>query len=115
LGNALGIAILGVLFTRQVEASLAASGVGAGIPGFANAVSGGGAPALLAAEPPSDRAMVADAIKAGFATGLNHVFVVAAVIAFAGAAAAWFITAPAGPPQRRDNLPMRVDSVGSAS
>lgn len=115
LGNALGIAILGVLFTRQVEASLVASGAGTGIPGFASTVSGGGAPALLAATPASNRAAVADAIKSSFSTGLDHVFVVAAVVAFAGAAAAWFIAAPAGRPERRDDLPASSDSVGSVS
>jgi EmrB/QacA subfamily drug resistance transporter len=89
LGNALGIAILGVLFTRHVAASLATSGFGD--PGFAGAVAGGGAPALLAAAPESERASLANVINASFTAGLNHIFVIAAVIAFVGAAAAWLI------------------------
>ncbi|MFD9889895.1 MFS transporter [Amycolatopsis sp. NPDC059027] len=113
LGNALGIAILGVLFTRHVEASLAVSGVGAGNPGFAAAVAGGGTPGLLAATPEPRRAALTEAVDTAFTAGLNHVFLVAAVVAFAAAAATWFVTVPAEP--RQDDRPAALDNAEPVS
>jgi len=105
LGNALGIAILGVLFTRHVEASL-------GEPGFASAVVGGGTPGLLAATPAPERAALAEVINASFTAGLNHVYVIAAVIAFAGAVAAWRVSVPTGDSQLRSGESAEVGLPG---
>jgi len=92
VGIATGIAGLGAIFQSQVADRLASAlagtpGVG-DIDALARAVSGGGAPQAIASAPPAGRPALHHAIDAAFTGGLNDLFLVGAVTAFAGAALA---------------------------
>ncbi len=89
VGIATGIAALGSIFSHQV-----ASGVAerlAGTPAAAHtaqvaaAVTGGQVDAVTRAAPPQARQTIADAAVASFVDALNHIGLIAAVIAFASA------------------------------
>jgi EmrB/QacA subfamily drug resistance transporter len=89
VGIATGIATLGSLFASQVRdtagAMLAHSSLGpAGAHAVAKALSTGAVGPAIAHVPPSARAAVRAAAHQGFVTGLNHVFLVGALLAFAG-------------------------------
>jgi len=88
VGIATGIALLGTLFSSQVShvvqtrvaAVPALAGKG---PQIATAVQSGRAGALIAALPAQARQAVAVITRTAFTTGLNHILLVAAIIAIA--------------------------------
>lgn len=89
VGIATGIAGLGAIFQSQITArltdALAGSPSAGDVDGLARAVSAGGAPQALAAAPESGRPALQHAIDAAFTGGLNDLFLVGALVAFAGA------------------------------
>jgi predicted MFS family arabinose efflux permease len=94
VGIATGIALLGTLFSSRVTSSVTAAvskvpelaGHGSSIAG---AVRSGSAGALLQQTPPAQRAALAQITKGAFASGLNLILLVGAVIAFAAAVVAF--------------------------
>ena len=87
VGIATGIALLGTLFSSQVKSSVQ-TGVAA-VPGLARqgpkiaaAVQSGEVGQLIAKLPPQTRQKVGTITHAAFATGLNRILLVAAIIAF---------------------------------
>jgi predicted MFS family arabinose efflux permease len=92
VGIATGIAGLGAIFQSQIADRLASALAGApgvgDIDALARAVSAGGAPQAIASAPPAERPILHHAIDAAFTGGLNDLFLVGAVTAFAGAALA---------------------------
>ncbi len=87
VGIATGIALLGTLFTSQVKSSVQ-TGVAA-VPSLARqgpkiaaAVQSGEVGQLIAKLPPQTRQKVGTITHAAFATGLNRILLVAAIIAF---------------------------------
>ena len=87
VGIATGIALLGTLFASQVKSSVQ-TGVAA-VPGLARqgpkiaaAVQSGQVGQLIAKLPPQTRQKVGTITHAAFATGLNRILLVAAIIAF---------------------------------
>jgi EmrB/QacA subfamily drug resistance transporter len=92
VGIATGIAGLGAIFQSQIAHrltdTLAGSPSPARVDALAHAVSAGGAPQVIASAPAAARPQLTQAIDAAFSGGLNDLFLVAAVVAFAGAALA---------------------------
>jgi EmrB/QacA subfamily drug resistance transporter len=87
VGIATGIALLGTLFSSQVK-DVVQSGVAA-VPGLAHegpqiatAVQSGKVGTLIQQLPPPARQQVATITRTAFTTGLNHILLVAAIIAF---------------------------------
>jgi len=88
VGIATGIALLGSLFAsevgRQVRAGVAAvPSLSARGPQIANAVQSGQVGRVIAALPSSSRLAAAQITRAAFTAGLNHILLVAAIIALA--------------------------------
>ncbi|HEX4364829.1 MAG TPA: DHA2 family efflux MFS transporter permease subunit [Solirubrobacteraceae bacterium] len=89
VGIATGIAGLGAIFQTQLAHRLTDSL--AGTPGagradeLAHAVSAGGGPSVIASAPAAARPALKHAVDAAFSGGLDDLFLVGAVIAFAGA------------------------------
>jgi EmrB/QacA subfamily drug resistance transporter len=82
-GLAVGIAVLGTVFTAGATSALR----DAGTPdpsGMASALSAGQAPKLLGAADPATRSGLADALGAGFADGLRDVFLACGVAGIIG-------------------------------
>jgi EmrB/QacA subfamily drug resistance transporter len=93
VGTAVGIAGLGALLQSKVSDKLDAALAGTPLPHgaaarIAEAVSSGGGNAAAQAVPAPARELVAQAARTAFIDGLNEIFVVAAVLAFVGAALA---------------------------
>jgi EmrB/QacA subfamily drug resistance transporter len=93
VGIATGIAGLGALFSHSVRTEIVSllSSAPHIPPGAAHALAagvaqGGGTRAALAHLPPQDVGIAAHAIRVGFVTGLNDVFLVGAVLVFVAAA-----------------------------
>jgi hypothetical protein len=84
LGVAIGVAALGAVMESEVSASLAQA-LGTAPSGLVEIVSTGNADAAAAAEPAGLEAQIHDAAEVAFVGGLDTVFLVSAVIAFAGA------------------------------
>jgi hypothetical protein len=72
---------------------------------IAEAVSSGGASAAARAVPPQARELVASAARNAFIDGLNEIFVVAAVVAFAGAVLALLLV------RRRDFVALPAETA----
>ena len=93
VGIATGIAGLGAIFQSQVAdrlaSALAGTPAGGHIDALARAVSAGGAPQAIGSAPAAERPALHHAIYAVFTGGLNDLFLVGAVTAFAGAALAF--------------------------
>jgi EmrB/QacA subfamily drug resistance transporter len=89
IGIATGIAGFGAIFQHQIQQKVTA-GL-AGTPGAAHAhdiahgVASGGIGQVLHAVPPQARETVASVARSAFVDGLNELFLVAAIVAFAGA------------------------------
>ena len=83
LGVAVGVAALGAIVESEVSASLTQS-LGTAPPGLVDAVATGNIKLAVAAAPPELAGQVGPAAKEAFVSGLHTIFVVAAVIAFAG-------------------------------
>jgi EmrB/QacA subfamily drug resistance transporter len=92
VGIATGIAALGAIFESRLTAKLAPALVGTPVAGkahtIAHAVAAGGAQTVLARVPPGLRAEATRGIHGAFASSLNDILIVAAVVAFTGAALA---------------------------
>jgi hypothetical protein len=92
VGIATGIAALGAIFESRLAGKIAPALVGTPVADKAHAiahgVAAGGAQTVLARVPPGLRAAATHGIHGAFASALNDILVVAAVVAFAGAALA---------------------------
>jgi EmrB/QacA subfamily drug resistance transporter len=86
VGIATGIALLGTLFSSQLRDYVAAhaSHLAGHGPQLATAIQAGGVGAILAHLPPAARPAVEQIARAAFASGLNSILLVAAIIALAG-------------------------------
>jgi hypothetical protein len=72
LGPALGIAVLGTLFSGRIRDSLGAH--------VAGALTSGRAAAVITGTPSSRRPAVEHAIRAAFASGLDRVYLIAGIV-----------------------------------
>jgi EmrB/QacA subfamily drug resistance transporter len=96
VGIATGIAGLGAIFEGQIRDKLHASldripQAAAHVSQIAKAVSSGGVEAVAARAPGPVREPVVSAAKTAFVGGINELFIVGAVVAFAGAAFAFIL------------------------
>jgi predicted MFS family arabinose efflux permease len=89
VGIATGIAVLGAIFesaiTSKLTSALAATAAAPHATQLGHAVAGGGAGAALARVPAGQRAHVATAVHGAFASAMNDILLVAAIVAFVGA------------------------------
>ena len=89
VGIATGIAVLGAIFesaiTSKLKGALAATAAAPHATQLGHAVAGGGAGAALARVPAGQRAHVATAVHGAFASAMNDILLVAAIVAFVGA------------------------------
>jgi EmrB/QacA subfamily drug resistance transporter len=89
VGIATGVAALGAIFQSRVESKLAALLAGTPVAGtahqVAHAVGSGQVDRAAASAPPSLRPTVVHAARQAFITGLNELFVIVAICAFAAA------------------------------
>jgi EmrB/QacA subfamily drug resistance transporter len=87
VGIATGIAALGSIFSHQVAAALQDKLAGTPAAGqsdrIAEAVTGGQVAAVIEQAPPAVRPTLADAATSSFVDALNHIGLIAAVLAFA--------------------------------
>jgi EmrB/QacA subfamily drug resistance transporter len=93
VGIATGIAGLGAVFQHEVSARatelLSASPIGAGQSGrVVAAIQSGRIGEVVASAPPQARATIGHIARESFIHGLNELFVIAAIVAFVGAASA---------------------------
>jgi EmrB/QacA subfamily drug resistance transporter len=92
IGIAAGIAALGSIFAAQVRHGVISSLAGTPLDHVAHrtadAISAGNAAQVIASAPPGARAQLAAAATGSFASGLNDILLIAAVIALAAAALA---------------------------
>ena len=84
VGIATGVASLGAIFQSQVTSKLGELAPTAP-PGFAEAVSSGGAQAALQGAPAGSRAQLATAANQAFISGFNEILLISAVVALVGA------------------------------
>jgi MFS family permease len=86
LGVAIGVAALGAIVESEVSSSLTGS-LGAAPPGLVDVVATGNIDAAIAGAPtPELAAQVGPAAEEAFVAGLDTIFIVAAVVAYVGAA-----------------------------
>jgi EmrB/QacA subfamily drug resistance transporter len=89
VGIATGIAALGALFessiTDKLRTALAATPAAPHVTQLGHAVAGGGAGAALQRVPGAQRGDVTAAVHAAFASAMNEILLVAAIVAFIGA------------------------------
>ncbi len=91
VGIATGIAALGSIFTGQVRTHVASALRAAhqgGAHAIASAISTGQTKQAIAHVAPQSRATVGAVARSSFIAGLNEIFLIAAIVAFAGAIAA---------------------------
>jgi EmrB/QacA subfamily drug resistance transporter len=90
VGIATGIAVLGALFessiTNKLNTALAGTPAGAHATQLGHAVSAGGARAALQRVPGGQRAHVTAVVHSSFASAMNEILLVGALVAFTGAA-----------------------------
>jgi len=79
LGFAVGIPVFGTALAGQARASLRDSGQFDDPRTTASALSGGGAPEIIANAPAATRAAVDQALHAAFAAGLDRVFLISGI------------------------------------
>jgi len=95
IGIAAGIAALGSIFNSALQHNLSsAPAVSSSAPHLATMIRQGQVGQLLASLPPARRGVVAEAIRSGFAAGLNDLLIVTAALAFAGAVCALLLIRP---------------------
>jgi hypothetical protein len=89
VGVATGIAILGAIFESSISTklapALAGSPAASRVGSIAHAVAAGGAPQVIQATPAAQRAQATLAVHSAFASAMNEILLVAAVVALAGA------------------------------
>jgi EmrB/QacA subfamily drug resistance transporter len=110
LGFAVGIAVLGTVFTTGATAALR----DAGTPdpsGVASALSAGQAPALLSGTDPAARAALADALGTGFADGLREVFLACGLAGIVGGLLVLWLVRAAPPGAAR--APRHAEAVAA--
>lgn len=92
VGIATGIAVLGALFESAISSKLSPALAGTTVADrtsqIAHAVAGGGAQEVLAHVPAADHLAATHAIHMAFTSAMNELFLVGAVVALLGAAAA---------------------------
>jgi EmrB/QacA subfamily drug resistance transporter len=92
VGIAGGIAVLGAVFESAIRSDLAPRLAGTPFAGraaaLAHAVSGGGAQRIIASVPGAHRAQASTAIHAAFASSMNDILLIGALVAMTGAALA---------------------------
>jgi EmrB/QacA subfamily drug resistance transporter len=95
VGVATGVAGLGTILSSQVRGSvidsLSGTRLSAHAHAIAHAVSTGGATHAIATTPPPLRGLVAASARSALVDGLNTILLVAAIVAFAGAAASFVL------------------------
>ena len=95
VGIATGIAALGAIFQSRVQdkvvAALAGTPVASHATDIAHGVAAGGGRDALGSVPAQSRELVAHAAKHAFISGLNELFLIGAVVAFAGALLAFLL------------------------
>lgn len=84
LGYALGIAALGTIFASRLADAMAASGVFADPRAAAAQASQGGAEGLVGSAAAGARAGVAHAVHTAYATGQNHIYLIAGLVTIVG-------------------------------
>jgi len=93
VGIATGVAALGAVFQSQISSKIAQA-----LPhaqhGLAEATASGGSLAAAAIAPPGSRVQVAHAAGAAFASGLNEILVIGAVISFVASALGYLLVRP---------------------
>jgi EmrB/QacA subfamily drug resistance transporter len=98
LGFALGVAVLGSVFTTAATSALRDGG-SADPSGTAAALSAGQAAQLVGSAPAADRAGIADLLGSAYADGLRDVFLVCAAAAFVGGLLVLWLVRAAAPSQ----------------
>jgi predicted MFS family arabinose efflux permease len=93
LGFALGIAVLGSVFTARAANSLSGHGV-KGASGLASALAGGQSRAVIAKAPAAARAELVRTIHVAFASGLDAAFLVAGIVGIAAGLAVLALVRP---------------------
>ncbi|GIM92621.1 MFS transporter [Paractinoplanes toevensis] len=85
-GMAIGVAVYGALLENEITASMTQSlgGTGAPVEDLAHAAANGQIAQVLPHLPEQYRDTVVQAAHQAFVTGLNHLFLIAAAVAFAG-------------------------------
>ncbi|MCZ2819802.1 MFS transporter [Modestobacter sp. VKM Ac-2977] len=112
LGFALGVAVLGSVFTAQAAGALREAGA-ADPADTASALTAGQAGQLVGSAPPADRAGLADLLGSAYASGLREVFLVSGGAGIVGGLLVlWLVRAPApsqgGPrPAESETAPAR--------
>ena len=114
VGIATGIAVLGAIFEREITTALtpklAGTPVAAHSTAIAHAVAGGGAGSVHASVPPGQRPAATLAVHSAFASAMNEILLVAAVVALAGALLGLVLVRPKdfvpfGPPETAAPVP----------
>lgn len=98
LGFALGVAVLGSVFTAQA-ADVLREGGAADPAGTASALTGGQAGQLIGAAPAGDRADLADLLGGAYASGLHDVFLVSGTAGIVGGLLVLWLVRAAAPSQ----------------
>jgi predicted MFS family arabinose efflux permease len=96
LGFALGVAVLGSVFTAQATSALRDGGA-PDPAGTASALTAGQAGQLIGSAPAEQRAGLADLLGSAYAAGLRDVFLVCAAAAFVGGALVFWLVRAGAP------------------
>ncbi len=95
VGTAAGIAVLGAIFESEISSQLAPKLAGTAVAGhatqIAHAVAAGGAPEVIHSAPLVHRAATAAAIHSAYASAMNNILLVGALVAFVGAVLAFVL------------------------
>ncbi|ABW12955.1 drug resistance transporter, EmrB/QacA subfamily [Parafrankia sp. EAN1pec] len=94
LGFAVGIPVFGTALAGQARASLSDSGQFDDPQATASALSGGGAPEIIAHVPAAARAAVDQALHAAFAAGLDRVFLISGIAGVVAGAVVLLLVRP---------------------
>ena len=114
VGIATGVASLGAIFQSQVSSKLAELAPNAP-PGFADAVSSGGAQAALQGVPSGSRAQLETAANQAFISGFNEILLVAAVVALIGAVTGFALVRSRDFVDEHDGQPAAAEPVEAAA
>jgi hypothetical protein len=101
LGFAVGVAVLGTVFTTGATSAL--KDAGAPDPsGLASGLSAGQAPKILAAADPAARGQLADLLSSGYADGLRDVFLACGIGGVVGGLLVLWLVRAAAPTEAAD-------------
>jgi EmrB/QacA subfamily drug resistance transporter len=113
LGFAVGVAVLGTVFTTGAAAAL--RDAGASDPsGLASALSAGQAPKILAAADPGARGRLADVLASGYADGLRDVFLACGVAGIVGGLLVLWLVRAAPPGEKSAERAESAEPVPAA-